>query len=367
MKIAIDASRAFLHERTGIEEYSYQLIKHLVKDLADEDVTLFLRSGTAENVDFVLPEKWKLKQLYAPRLWTYVRLSLAMLFGRFDRLFVPGHIVPPIHPRTTIATIHGLEFEMTPEAFSPRERRRMRYGIKKSCKWSRRIICVSNNTKKDLMRLYHVPQKKIRVIYEGVNPPEIVSAITSADVLDAYGLSQGKYLLFIGRIEIRKNITAILQAYEMLREHFHITQKLVLAGKGGYGYDDIVREIHRHPFKEDIILTGFISAKQKSALLAQAGVFVFPSLYEGFGLTILEAQHCGVPVVTASSSSLGEIAKESALLVDPHVPADLAEKIYLLLSDEDVRNDLIKKGTQNVKRFSWERAAELTAKMIRAR
>jgi len=371
MKIAIDASPAAKHLRTGIEEYSYQIIKELRSALKDHDVVLFVRRGTAVNIDFRLPERWRVKELWSPILWTYGRLSLAMFFGRFDRLFVPGHIVPPIHPEGTVTVVHGLEYEMTPEAFTRSESHRMRFGVKKSCKWARHIICVSNNTKADVMRLYEVPLNKIRVIYEGVNAPIKMDASIAHAALAKFDLARGSYLFFVGRIESRKNIIGILKAFELLKGHFEIPHKLVLAGKEGNGWQEILNTINTHPNKEDIIVTGFVSTEEKWALLDGASVFLFPTLYEGFGLPVLEAQQIGVPVVTSGTSSLQEIAQapgaeQSAMLVNPENPTEIAEATQVLLTDQKERDGIIAKGTHNAVRFSWEKAAKLTAKVILA-
>lgn len=363
-KIAIDASRAFLHERTGIEEYSYQLIKYLRTPLGQERVTLYLRRGTRENIDFSLPKEWRVKELWAPRLWTYVRLSLSILVHRPTHLLVPGHIVPPIHPKKTTVVIHGLEFEVSPEAYSRYEQVSMRRGIKNSCAWARNIVCVSNNTKKDLLRLYGIRKEKVRVVYEGVNiAPQEVPEITD-HALRQFHLQKRGYMIFIGRLEERKNIVQILKAYEILRRHFLVPHRLVLVGKGGFGYERICEEIAQHPFKNDIILTGFVSVEEKWALLRHAAVFVFPTLYEGFGLPVLEAQQVGVPVVTSCNSSLREIAQDSALLVDPYSAADIAEKTHTLLVDQNVRDAAIACGLENIKRFTWERCARLVTKML---
>ncbi|MEN8252611.1 MAG: glycosyltransferase [Patescibacteria group bacterium] len=196
MKIAIDASRAFLHERTGIEEYSYQLIKHLRKPLKKYRVILYVRGGTEENIDFELPKKWTVKAIRSLRFWTYFRLSIALLFNRVDKLLVPGHIVPPIRPKDTTVVVHGLEYEMTPEAYSKYEQFSMRRGIKNSCRWSKNIICVSNNTKKDLIELYNVKEEKIKVVYEGVNPALPDDAQETIEVLNEYGY-KNKSTLFL--------------------------------------------------------------------------------------------------------------------------------------------------------------------------
>ncbi len=367
MKIAIDASRAFLHERTGIEEYSYQLIKHLRVPLKEYAVTLFLRRGTKENIDFDVPEQWRVKELWSPRLWTYVRLSWSLFFRRPDKLLVPGHIVPPIHPKSTTVVIHGLEFEMHPEAYSRYEIFSMRRGIKNSCRWARNIICVSNNTKKDVIRLYDVPQDKIRVAYEGVNPAMRENERITAETMAKYGIDKNGYIIFIGRIEERKNISTILRAFEIMKKHFALGHKLVLVGKGGYGWDAISHEIEQHAFAKDIIVTGFVGEEEKWSLFRHAAVFVFPSLYEGFGLPVLEAQQIGVPVVTSNNSSLREVAQKSALLVDPMNASDIAQKMHDVIVDQSLRQEMIARGLKNIERFTWERHARLVAKMMMRR
>ncbi len=364
MKIAIDASRAFLHERTGIEEYSYQLIKHLREPLRKHSVVLYIRSGTRDNIDFDLPDAWKVSSLWFPRLWTYIRLSWAMIFYRPDKMLVPGHIVPPIHPKDTTVVVHGLEFEITPEAYSKYERVSMRRGIKNSCKWSKNIVCVSNNTKRDLMKLYNIPKEKIRVVYEGVNPAPVENIKEDTQTLYKYGVQKQQYFIFIGRLEERKNISNIVNAYEILRKHFGVTQKLVLVGKSGHGWDRIEQEVAKHSFAEDIIITGFVESEEKWALLRNASVFVFPTLYEGFGLPVLEAQQLGVPVVTSNNSSLKEISKKSALLVNPLLASDIAEKMNILITDNNMRNTIVQSGFENIKRFNWDRCARLVAKVV---
>ncbi len=364
MKIAIDASRAFLHERTGIEEYSYQLIKHLRTPLKKQKVVLYVRHGTEENIDFSLPQTWRVRALRSIRLWTYARLSIALIFQRPEKLLIPGHIVPPIHPKDTTVVIHGLEYEVQPDSYSKYERWSMRRGIKNSCKWAKNIICVSNNTKRDLVRLYDIKKEKIRVVYEGVNSALPENTQKSREILQKYGLQNMSYIIFIGRLEERKNIVGILKAFEIIRRHFLLSHKLVLVGKGGHNWERIKEEINHHPFVSDIVLTGFVSEEEKWALLRQASVFAFPTFYEGFGLPILEAQQLGVPVVTSHNSSLKEIARDSALLVDPQKASDIAEKIHTLIADEEMRKKIIAKGFENLARFDWDRCARLVAKVL---
>jgi glycosyltransferase involved in cell wall biosynthesis len=370
MLIGIDASRAFLNKRTGIEEYSYQVIKNLADKLNGHRVILYVRPE--QNIDFNLPENWKIKIVGWTYLWTQLGLSLEMFFHPVDVLFIPAHVAPPIHPKNTFVTIHGLEYEFVPESYSFWARIYMRLCIKFSCRAAKKIIAVSENTKKDLMELYEVPENKIEVIYEGFSvchsgPPAggpESSRENKDSALDSRFRGNDKYLLFIGRLEERKNIIGIVKAFEMLKEKYNIPHKLILAGKPGYGYEKINYTLQTTNHKEDIILPGFVSEKEKWELLKNADVFLFPSFYEGFGLPILEAQSVGVPVVTSDNSSLEEVAENSGILINPHNLHEITEAAYKLISDDEFREHMIIKGHENVKRFSWEKCAEKVVEVL---
>ena len=403
MKIGIDASRAFLKNRTGIEEYSYQTIMHL-RDFLDDDqarlastsghlresrrVVLYIRKSHKSQVaSHKWPENWKIKVVNFPRLWTQVGLSLEMLLHPVDVLFVPAHTVPIIHPEKTIVVVHGLEYEFCPDAYSWIDRFYMRLTIRKSCQWASGIVAVSENTKKDLVRLYKVPENKIKVIYEGyggchsersesdvrkMNEVEesgggiIASEIKDGILTSRLGAPQDdKFLLFVGRIEQRKNIENIIKAFEILKEKYNISQKLVLAGRPGHGYEKIKSQILNLKSKKDIVELGYVSEDEKWELLKKADVFVFPTLYEGFGIPILEAQSVGTPVVASNNSSISEVALDSALLVDPKNSEEIAESVNLLISDKSAKNAIIAKGLENVKRFSWEKCAREVASVFK--
>ncbi|MBP9752159.1 MAG: glycosyltransferase family 4 protein [Candidatus Moranbacteria bacterium] len=391
MLVGIDASRAFLHRRTGIEEYSYQVIRHLRDAIPKGDfVILYVRkkislsavipslsrnlalmSGRSfdfaqddkrrkfsffesPRMDFELPKNWEVKGLWAPRFWTQIRLSLEMLFHSPDVLFVPAHTVPVIHPKKTVVTVHGLEYEMFPKAYSFWERLYMRLSIRFSVRVADRIVAVSENTKRDLTRLYGVPEERIAVIYEGVSL-EIPNS--------KFQGNQKPYLLFIGRLEERKNIVRIIEAFGILKEKYHIPHELVLAGKPGHGYENIRRKIQGARYK--IRETGYVSEGEKRELLKNADVFLFPTLYEGFGLPVLEAQAAGVPVVASKTSSLPEVGGEGALYADPLSPEDIAEQTWKFLSEKDVRDGIMGAGLENVRRFDWRKCSEKITGLLR--
>lgn len=373
--IGIDASRAFAGERTGIEEYAYQTIKHLRGVIPETDaVVLYVRKKseiTQSLVDFSLPANWRVCALWAPRFWTYARLSIELFLHPVDVLFVPSHVVPPVHPQHTVVTIHGIEYEHQPHAYTWWERFSMRFAIRRSCAWASHIIAVSRATRDDLVRNYHVKGEKISVIHEGVDDD-----FTSQTRLQGRGgshsisviASSKPYALFIGRIERRKNIAKIIEAFEIVKEKHHLPHALVLVGKPGHGYDDIKFKIRNSRYKDDIIETGYVSEERKRALLRGAGVFLFPTLAEGFGLPILEAQAQGVPVIASRIPSHEEIAvfggEETVLFVAPRDAAEIADRMYRALADETLRSGIIQKGYANCRRFTWSSSARAVASLL---
>jgi glycosyltransferase involved in cell wall biosynthesis len=349
MKIGIDGSRAFLKERTGIEEYSYQLISHLRRHLDSHRVILYLRKD--QVVDFELPKNWQVKKINLSRFWTQIGLSLETFNEKTDILLVPAHTLPVFHPRRSVVVIHGLEYEIIPKAYSMLERLYMRISIKLSCRWAKKIIAVSQNTKNDLIELYNVPAEKIKVIYEGVNQFKSQSEKFQAPVQNF------RYLLFVGRLEMRKNVEGVIEAFEILKEEYKIPHKLILAGRPGYGYESIKRRAESAKHKDDIIFKGFVKEREKWELMKGADVFLFPTFYEGFGLPILEAQSLGVPVVASDISSIPEVAGEGAALASPDEPKMIAYKALEIIRDEKYRSEMIEKGRKNAKKFSWEKCA----------
>lgn len=349
MVIGIDASRAFSLDRTGTEEYSYRVIMHLRRAIpSDIDVVLYLRDG--RSPDFPLPSNWRFKVLKIPFLWTQVGLSWEMLFHPPDVIFVPAHAVPVIHPADTVVTIHGLEYERCPEAYRYYERRVLRFLTRLSCRYARRIIAVSESTRNDLIRLYSVSGDKIRVVHEG-GPESSGDGIVGGDLPFAI---RKPFFLFIGRLEKRKNVGRIIEAFDMFRKAHGTDCQLVLAGSPGFGYPQILEAKKVARFSEDIVLTGHISEEEKSALLAEAELFLFPSLCEGFGLPILEAQNAGIPVITSDVSSMPEVAGNGAIFVPPESASILAETMNRVVNDATLKSKIVGEGRLNVKRFSWE-------------
>lgn len=378
MVIGIDASRAFLKRRTGIEEYAYQTIKHLRDELpANTEVVLYVRKKLSfvdgrlkmivPEIDFELPKNWRVRGVWAPRFWTQIALSLEMLRHVPDVLFVPAHTVPLIHPGKTLVTVHGLEYEFCPQAYSFWERLYMRVSIRYSCWVASTVICVSKNTKKDVMELYGVPEEKVGVIYEGYdNKAQSPNNKFQTKPNPPAGGSKTKpYLLFIGRLEERKNIVRIVEAFGILKEKYQMPHELMLVGKPGHGYRRIQDSIQHSTSNVHIRELGYVTEGEKWELLKNADAFLFPTLYEGFGIPILEAQSVGVPVVTSNTSSLPEVAGQGAVFVDPESVESIVDGIYRVLSDQELRSGIIEKAVHNVNRYSWVSCANAIATLMK--
>jgi len=361
MTIGINAMAAIKQPRTGVEEYTYQLIKHLtmLPEAAEHRFFLYLPSVALANkgLDFSLPENFEIKILKWPLsfLWTQIRLAWEMIVGPPEALFIPVHILPFFHPKNSIVSIHGLEYEYFPEYYPLLHRWYLRFSTKYALKHAGKIIAISENTKQDLIKLYGGDERKIEVVHHGVK-------ILNSKAQNINSKIQKPYLLYLGRIEQKKNIEGILEAYKILKEKYQITHQLVLAGGPGFGYEKIRSIIHNSRFV--IRELGYVNEDEKWQLFNNTEVFLFPSFYEGFGLPVLEAQAAGVPVITSFGSSLPEIAGEGALFINPKNPAQIADAIKSVIDDKNLRDKLVESGYENIKRFRWEKCARETLKIL---
>ena len=366
MKIGIDASRALIKKRTGTEEYSYRFIKSLtLLDTSKFQIFLYVRNYEKTKLKF--PENFSVKKINKNRLWTQIGLSKEMKKNPIDVLFIGAHSVPFIHPENTVVTIHGLEYKYCPENYSLRERIILEFNTLISVKWSKKIIVPSESTRKDLIKLYKVSPEKIKVIYHGIDVMNQESLQFGGQARIKNHGKKSFNILFIGRLEKRKNLVNLIKAFELFKKRHtsHVTRHtLTIVGKKGFGFKEIRLAINQSPYKDDIILKDYVSEEEKEELYQKAGLFVMVSLYEGFGLPILEAMSHGVPVICSNVSSLPEVAGKAGLLVDPDNIEEIAEAFRKIICKEDLKNDMIKKGFENVKRFNWEKCVRETMDVL---
>ncbi len=364
MIIGIDASRAMVGERTGTEAYSLFLTRALSQLAVSRghQVRLYYRGqpdeqiiSDAEGIEHV--------GLSFPRLWTHLRLASELHRRPPDVFYTPAHVIPYSYHRPSVATVHDLGFLHYPDAHTSRQLLYLRWSTGHNSRRARRIIADSSATKRDLIQSYKIASQKIEVIYPGIDPElrPVTDPGKRAAVIKKYGVA-APYILYIGTIQPRKNLIRLIDGFVSSG----IEHQLVLAGKPGWLAEPINAHIQGLDTadRERVLSTGYIAPEDKSALISAADALVFPSLYEGFGFPLIEANACGTPVLASNSSSLPEIAGDAALLVDPLDVVAIGEGITQILSDDTLRDNLVTAGLANTKRFSWETAAEKTLDLL---
>lgn len=376
MIIGIDASRSLRPQRTGTERYALEIISHLLAlpqthqhtwrlyvDHPPPHPDFWGTTARAANVETCI--------LPARRMWTHRALAAEINTHPPDVLFVPSHVLPLVLPGITpahtlpptVVTVHDLGYHYFPAAHDWRQRIYLNFGTRWSATVATRVIAISQATATDLQHILGIAANKVQIIHEGINPSPPPSLQTIATVRGKYALTK-PYALYVGTIQPRKNLARVIQAYERLCQRQQVDFDLVLAGNPGWLSDPILAQARQSRHADRIHLTGYVADDDLPALFAGARLFAFPSLYEGFGLPILEAQAQGVPVMTSKGSSLPEVAGDAALYVDPTDVEAIAHAMLRLSQDEALRQALIAAGHRNVQRFSWEKAAAETLDVL---
>ena len=232
-----------------------------------------------------------------------------------------------------------------------------------SVRHATKIIAISNSTKNDLIKLYGAQKEKISVIYHGFdNQRFFISKTKPSEEIK----SLQPYIFFIGRIEAKKNIKNLVKAFGRLKQNIKIKEKLVLAGRSGYQYEEIKKEIKLLPnqIQQDVIELGYVEDEKVGELTRHASLFAFPSRFEGFGMPLVETMACGVPIVASNTTSIPEIVDNAALMCDPDDIEGFAKNMSLVIQNENIKDDLVKKGLKRSDKFSWEKCARETLSVI---
>ncbi len=356
MLIGIDASHANKIQRTGVEEYCWQIIQEF-KNIIPSDTKVVLYSNKELLPELAeLPENWEIKILKWPlkKMWSQFRLAYELWKNPPDIYFSPGQLLPFFSPKNSVVMVHDSAFEAFPNVYRFFGRQYLKLMNRLIVKKSKTILTSTEFNKKEMAKFYgQAVVDKIKIIplaydsekYNLNNPVE----------KNVYG----QYILSVGRLEEKKNTKRIILAFELVKKQFP-NLKLILIGKPGAGFEEIEITINNSIYKKDIILPGFVVSKDLLNILKNAQVFVFPSLYEGFGIPVLEAMAVGLPVIVSKGNALEEVGKDVVISVDPLSVEEIANKIFDLLSDSNLRDKKIKLGLEEVKKYSWRNTAEYT-------
>jgi len=363
MTIGIDASRANKDFKTGTEWYSYYIIEELKKITpADTQVVLYANEKLKGGLDKMPGGNWQEKDLKWPPkyLWTQIRLWWELFLNPPDYFFVPAHTIPflPLRKKTKVlVTVHDVGFKRSPELYkkiqvlyhdSTMRRIRQRADV---------IITDSEFSKKEMVELYGIKPERIKVIYLGYDKEKFKKIDNQNEsILDKYKITQ-PYLLYVGRIEKKKNIANMIHAFALSKDGYP-DLKLVLAGGSGFDFEVIKQIITDLKLENEILIPGYIDEIDLPQVIASAEVFLFPTLYEGFGLPILQAMACETPVVTSDIDPHKEVAEGAALLADPKNAQAIASQINSILENDSLRQELTRKGLARIKDFSWVKTAE---------
>ncbi len=357
MRIAINGRSILLNQRTGIGRYTYHLLDNLGKI---DQINEYILYAPKRLFDFKrrLPDFSRYKN-FKDRIDCWHRGV-----GPSDIYHLPCPDVIGNYLGKLIVTVHDLIYKTYPQSHTPRTIELTEKYMQAIAAKADHIICVSENTRRDLHNFFNIPLEKTSVVYNGVDhhlfyPLLPQEALHAGHQLKGFGIDK-PYVLYVGTIEPRKNLTGLLESFALLKSKKIFQGQLVVVGMTGWMAENIEGFIKKLGIQKDIIFSGFVSDGQLRQLYNRAEVFVFPSFYEGFGFPILEAFCCGVAVIASQTSSCGEIASEAALTIDPKDTTMIAQAMEQILTNKALKESLRKAGLKRAKEFSFWTTAKKT-------
>lgn len=365
MKIGVDGNDANVEQQVGVSVYSRKLLEYFHR-IADKNTEfyIFLRTNPLSS----LPKEnefFHYKIIKAKLFWSQIFLPIHLYTtSKVDVFFSPAHYSPRFCPAPTVVTIHDLAYYYYPNEFLQKDLFKLKNWTKYSVINASKVIAVSKTTKKDILKFYGLPESKVTVVYNGYEKDFVENRLPPRFPLITYSLKPQKYILYVGTLQPRKNIQTLMKAFKKFSDK-NSSYTLVLVGKKGWLYDEIFKEVDELELKDSVIFTGFLPDNEVIELYKHAYCFVLPSLYEGFGIPVLEAMSHGCPVLSSFSSSLPEVGGEAAIYFDPENIDGLVDDLESL-KDTTLRSNLIKKGTQRIKLFSWEKCTKETLDVIKS-
>jgi glycosyltransferase involved in cell wall biosynthesis len=366
MNIAITAEHANIDQLTGVEHYTRELIHALARVDDRNQYTLYLRTppGTwCSN----LPSNFNIRVVAARMAWTQLHVSWEIFKSMPDALLVTSFSMPFIHPRNSVVTIHDLAWRLFPETVELKDRVWLLLTHRFAAASAKRLIAVSQQTRHDLMELMKVKSQKIEVIHHGfalvpadAGTPSPLMPTTSSRKNSAVGID-GPFVLCLGTLQPRKNLVRMIDAFLALKQRTGLPHTLVLAGRAGWMCNDVLEKVRVSP---DVLHLGYVP--DRLSLLRAADLLVQPAVYEGFGLSLLDAFSQGVPVACSNVSSLPEIAGDAAELFDPYSTESISAAMIHVLTNPERAEELRRLGNRRLQSFNWDDCAKRTLAVIEA-
>ncbi|MEJ5197972.1 MAG: glycosyltransferase family 1 protein [Anaerolineae bacterium] len=366
MRVAIDYTPA-LRQGAGIGRYTRGLVAALAEIDRANSYILFSAGERppADGGGAGWPANFTLRHTPLSARWLtiawhrlHLPLPAELLTGACDLFHAPDFVLPPLRRARGIVTVHDLSFLRLPECADPGLRAFLEQVVPRSVARATRVLADSESTRRDLMALLGVEGDKIDVVTPGVEPRfRRVENVAQLTVVRARYRLPRRFILGIGTLEPRKNFVGLIRAYAQMRRTTGLEHALVIAGRPGWLYEEIFAEVERQGLTEDVHFPGFVADADLPALYSLADLLAYPSLYEGFGIPVVEAMACGTPVVAGNNSSLPEAAGTAALLVDARDTDGLAKALAQALTDTALRRQMIERGYIQARRFTWQHSA----------
>jgi glycosyltransferase involved in cell wall biosynthesis len=370
MRLGINAqlcSPSSSYRNAGISQY----IRHLVNALGQLDrapeMHLFLPGNNLDEFPScfrVHRSSWKSERPARRIAWEQIVLPFLAKKYRLDILHSPMHVLPGVCPVRSVVTVLDLAFMRYPETFPRLQREYLEFATKRAVRKANAVITISENTRRDVVETFGVPESRVFTTPLGVDESFVPASSTSIEeIRRRYGIQETS-VLYVGTLEPRKNIPTLVGAFSRVRKELGPACQLVLAGGKGWFYQEVFRLIENLGLSDSVRFVGYVPREDLPALFGAASLFVYPSLYEGFGLPPLEAMACGCPVIVSDAASLPEVCGDAALYCDPHSPEDIADKITSLMSDDALRGKLRQAGFERAAMYTWDNCARLTVKVL---
>lgn len=362
MKIAVNVDKLSRTNKRGVSVYIYQTLKELSEIDNKNDYILYSRCDF-DDKPFANNPKFLLKAI-KPRLgllyWTYLQLPKQALIDKPDVFFSPAQNYPFIflkpHRIKTVTSVLDLAYKIFPKYFSFKFRIGLDINTKIAVCQSDKIIAISESTKKDIIKYYKTDYKKIEIIHLASRMSKSCLNRDEIDIFKRFNIKT-PYILFVGVIQPRKNIIRLVEAFEISKKK-NKNISLVVCGEKGWMYKKILARINNSKYSKDIFVVGGVSEEELANLYSKALIFILPSLYEGFGIPVLEAMSFGVPVLVSKNSSFPELVGSAGFCINEYSAKDMADKINMVVNNSGLRNKLSKNGRLKAREFSWRKAAE---------
>ncbi len=365
MIIWIDGYEANVLQRLGSSQVGFEILRNLEKVDQKNEYTIILPSPPLDDLP---PERegWRYRVLKPKRLWTRIALPLALLTAKKkpDLFFSPTHYIPRFSSVKRIVTVFDLAYLHFPQMFNKKDLWQLTNWTKYSIQSASHVITISNASKKDIISKYAVKSEKITVAYPGYS--QIFKPISDKEkikqVLDKYGIKD-TYLLYIGTIQPRKNLIRLIEAVARIEGlHLVIVGKTTGEGRQGWQFEETLNRPKELGIEDRVKFTGFVPDEDLPNLLNGAEAFILPSLWEGFGIPVVDAMACGVPVLVSNASSLPEVVGKAGVTFDPNSIDQIEQAIRTIMTDKKLRLKLSKMSLEQAKKFSWEKMARIILK-----